>query len=189
VSVSALVAAIALTNLAQFMMHTTFVLFTTQRYGWSPQDNGIALFIVGILHAAVQGALLGWLLKRLGDQRLALIAMSVAALEFAGFALASQGWMMYVIILLAFINSAAMPALMGLVSKNLPSHEQGAKLGAISGLNAIMMVLAPLLATPFFAATNHFATTDIRFGTVYLMAGALQGLSVWLVWRALRSHA
>jgi MFS transporter, DHA1 family, tetracycline resistance protein len=187
VSVATLVAAVALTNLAQFMMHTTFVLFTSQRYSWSPQDNGIALFIVGIIHAAVQGALLGKLLKQFGEKRLAVIAMMVAAFEFAAFAFATQGWMMYVIIVVAFINSAAMPALMGLVSKNLASDEQGAKLGAISGLNAIMMVLAPLVATPIFAATNHFDKTDIRFGTVYLVAAALQALSVWLVWRALRS--
>ena len=186
VSIAALVVAVALTNLAQMMMHTTFVLFTSQRYGWSPQDNGIALFIVGIIHAAVQGVLLGKLLQYFGEKRLAVIAMSVAAVEFAGFAFATQSWMMYAIIVAAFINSAAMPALMGLVSKNLASDEQGAQLGAISGLNAVMMVLAPLVAAPIFAATNHFDKTDIRFGTVYLVAGALQALSVWLVIRALR---
>ena len=186
VSVAGLVMAVALTNLAQMMMHTTFVLFTTLRYDWSPRDNGIALFIVGVIHALVQGVLLGKLLKHWGERRLALIAMTVAALEFAAFALATQGWMMYAIIVLALINSAAMPALMGLVSKNLASDEQGAKLGAISGLNAVMMVLAPLIATPIFAATNHFDKGDVRFGTVYLTAAALQALSVWLVWRALR---
>jgi MFS transporter, DHA1 family, tetracycline resistance protein len=186
VSVSALVGAVALTNLAQFMMHTTFVLFTTQRFAWSPRDNGIALFIVGIIHALVQGALLGKLLGWMGDKRLALIAMTVAAVEFACFAMATQGWMMYVIIVAAFINSAAMPALMGMVSKNLASDEQGAKLGAVSGLNAIMMVLAPLIATPIFAATNHFATSDWRFGTVYWVAAALQALSVVLVWCAVK---
>ncbi len=186
VSIASLVVAVALTNLAQFMMHTTFVLFTTQRYDWSPRDNGIALFIVGIIHALVQGVLLGKLLKMMGEKRLAIIAMVIAAAEFASFAFATQGWMMYAIIIIAFINSAAMPALMGIVSKNLASDEQGAKLGAISGLNAVMMVLAPLVATPIFAATNHFDKTDWRFGTVYLVAAALQVFSVALVWRALR---
>jgi DHA1 family tetracycline resistance protein-like MFS transporter len=183
------VIAIALTNLAQMMMHTTFVLFTTLRFDWSPRDNGIALFIVGMIHALVQGVLLGKLLKLMGEKRLAMIAMTVAAAEFASFAFATQGWMMYAAIVLAFINSAAMPALMGIVSKNLASDEQGAKLGAISGLNAVMMVLAPLVATPIFAATNHFDKTDWRFGTVYLVAAVLQAMSVYLVWRALRYKA
>jgi MFS transporter, DHA1 family, tetracycline resistance protein len=186
VSVGTLVVAVALTNLAQFMMHSTFVLFTTQRYGWSPKDNGIALFVVGIIHAVVQGVLLGKLLKQFGEKRLAVMAMAVAAAQFAAFAIATQGWMMYAIIVIAFINSAAMPALMGLVSKNLASDEQGANLGAISGLNAIMMVLAPLVATPILAATNHFDKLDARFGTVYWVAATLQALSVWLVIRALR---
>jgi DHA1 family tetracycline resistance protein-like MFS transporter len=189
ISITSLVIAIALTNLAQFMMHTTFVLFTTLRFDWSPRDNGIALFIVGMIHALVQGVLLGKLLKLMGEKRLAMIAMTVAAAEFASFAFATQGWMMYAAIVLAFINSAAMPALMGIVSKNLASDEQGAKLGAISGLNAVMMVLAPLVATPIFAATNHFDKTDWRFGTVYLVAAVLQAMSVYLVWRALRYKA
>ena len=78
---------------------------------------------------------------------------------------------------------------MGLISQGVPETEQGAVMGAITGLSALMIVLAPLVATPLFAATSHFAVTDVRFGTTYLVAAALQALSVWLVWRALRKPA
>jgi DHA1 family tetracycline resistance protein-like MFS transporter len=186
VSIPTLAIAVAMTHLAQSMMHTTFVLFTTLRYGWGPQDNGIALFIVGMIHAAVQGGLLSILVKRFGEKRLAIVAILIGAAEFAAFALAMNGTTMYAIILIAFLGSAAMPALMGLISKTLGGKEQGSVMGVFTGLSALMGVIAPLIATPIFAATNHYTKTDIRFGTVYLVAAILEVLSAFLVWRALR---
>jgi MFS transporter, DHA1 family, tetracycline resistance protein len=186
ISVSALVAAVCLTNLAQFMMHTTFALFTTQRYGWGAKDNGIALCVVGLIYAAIQGGLLGRLIKRLGEKRLAIIAMTIAMLEFIGFAFAVNGTQIYIAIIAAFLASAAMPALMGLVSKTIGGNEQGNLMGMFTGLGALMGVLAPLIATPILAATNHFPANDPRFGTVYLCAALFQAISVGLVYWALR---
>ena len=185
-SVLALVVALAVCDLAQFMMHSTFVLYTTQRYGWTPFDNGMALFAVGVLMALVQGVLLAPLVKKLGERRLALFALVFGAIEFAGMAWAPTGFAMMAVIGVFFLAGAAHPAIMGLVSQSVPESEQGAVMGAIAGLSALMIVLAPLVATPLFAATSHFAVSDARFGTVYWVAGALQGLSAWLVWRALR---
>jgi MFS transporter, DHA1 family, tetracycline resistance protein len=189
VFVPALVTAVCLTNLAQFMMHTTFALFTNQRYSWGAKDNGIALFVVGIIYAAIQGGLLGRLIKHLGEKRLAIAAMSVAMVEFIGFAFAINGTQIYLVIVLSFLGSAAMPALMGLVSKTIGGKEQGALMGVFTGLSALMGVVAPLLATPILAASNHFAKhdqSDPRFGTVYVCAAVFQGISVVLVWWALR---
>lgn len=186
IAVSSLIAAVCLTHLAQFMMHTTFALFTTQRYGWSAKDNGIALCIVGIIYATVQGGLLGKLIKHLGEKRLAILAMLVAMLEFIGFAFAKNGTDLYIIILAACLASAAMPALMGLVSKSIGGNEQGNLMGIFTGLSALMGVIAPLIATPILAASNHFPPYDIRFGTVYLCAALFQAISIVLVWHALR---
>jgi DHA1 family tetracycline resistance protein-like MFS transporter len=172
--------------LAQFMMHSTFVLYTTQRYAWSPQENGMGLFVAGIAHALVQGVLLGMMVKRWGEKRLALAALVIGAGEFLLFGLAYQGWMIYAAIALTFIGGASGPAIMGLLSNNVSQAEQGAVMGASTGIAAAMMVIAPLIATPILAATNHFATTDWRFGTVFFVAAALQLGSVWLVWRAVR---
>jgi DHA1 family tetracycline resistance protein-like MFS transporter len=41
------------------MLHTTWVLYTTFRFDWTPRDNGIALFCVGVAAAVVQAGLLG----------------------------------------------------------------------------------------------------------------------------------
>ena len=188
VAVLALIVALAITDLVQFMMHTTFVLFTTQRYGWGPFDNGMALLVVGVLMALVQGVLLGPMIKRFGERKLALIALTIGAVEFVGMALAFNGMAMMVVILVFFVAGAAHPAVMGLVSQNVPESEQGAVMGAVAGLSALMIVIAPLIASPLLAATNHYPVQDVRFGTVYLLAAALQAVSAWLVWRALRPN-
>src|ERR1700751_4898742 len=59
----------------QFILQTNWVLYTSFRFGWGPKENGISLFVVGIVSTVVQAALLGFLLKRLGDTRTALAGM------------------------------------------------------------------------------------------------------------------
>ena len=42
---------IALATLAQFTLHTSWVLYTTFKFGWGPAQNGWSLFTVGIVSA------------------------------------------------------------------------------------------------------------------------------------------
>ena len=52
------VAVFALSSLAQILLHTTWVLYTTFRFGWGPLENGVSLFAVGVTAAVVQAGLL-----------------------------------------------------------------------------------------------------------------------------------
>src|SRR6187455_2473179 len=61
--VGLLVAVIACSGLAQFVLYTTWVLYTTFKFGWGPLENGWSLAAVGIVSAIVQGLLLGRLLR------------------------------------------------------------------------------------------------------------------------------
>ena len=70
-----LVGVVGLTGLAQFTMHTTWVLYTTFKFGWGPTENGWSLFAVGVMSAMVQGGLLSQLLKRFSAQRLAVMGL------------------------------------------------------------------------------------------------------------------
>src|SRR5690242_14483424 len=62
--VGSLVAVIGLGSLAQFVLQSTWVLYTTFRFDWSPQQNGWALFMVGATSFLVQGVLLRRLIAR-----------------------------------------------------------------------------------------------------------------------------
>ena len=56
---------IALASLAQFMLHTSWVLYTNFKFGWGPAQIGWSLFAVGVMSALVQGVLLKHLLQAL----------------------------------------------------------------------------------------------------------------------------
>jgi DHA1 family tetracycline resistance protein-like MFS transporter len=68
-----LVAAYAVMTFAQMMLHSTWVLYTTFRFAWTPRENGFALFCVGVCAAVVQAGLLGVLMRRFGEARLSLL--------------------------------------------------------------------------------------------------------------------
>ena len=54
---------LAAANLAMFVMYTTWVLYTTYRFGWGPRENGWSLFAMGLASTLVQGFLLTPLLR------------------------------------------------------------------------------------------------------------------------------
>ena len=178
--VGLLVVVLALVGLAQFTLYTVWVLYTTFKFGWGPTENGWSLFAIGMVSAVVQGVLLGRILKRITPQRLAVLALVSSAMAYAGYGLASAGWMMYVVIGMNQLGNTIGAALQSLVSSAASGSEQGQTLGAISGLNSLMAVLAPVLATALLAVVSDLPRGDWRIGAPMYFCAALQALALLL---------
>jgi len=172
-NVGLLVAVIALNNLAQFILHVTWVLYTEFRFGWGPRETGLSLFVVGIAATLVQGVLLGTMLRKLGEQRTVLCGLLSGVLAYAGYGLATQGWMMYAIIFANFLSYAVGPAMVAIVSKAADPREQGLVMGTLASLASLMVVIAPLIGTPLLAEVSQLPATDWRVGLPYLLSSAL----------------
>jgi DHA1 family tetracycline resistance protein-like MFS transporter len=181
--IGSLVLVFALVILAQLMLQVTWVLYTHFRFGWGPRENGFALFCVGLVATVVQAALLGPLLRRFGDVRLSLIGLAVGTVAYVLYGLATQGWMMYVIIVGNFLSFAAGPALQGIVSRAVDPREQGVTMGALNSINSIMFVLAPSIGTPLLAMVSHLPPTDWRVGTTFYVSAVLQAIGLWVAQR------
>ena len=173
-----LVLVFALVVLAQLILQTTWVLFTHFRFGWGPRENGFALFCVGVVAAVVQGALLGPLLRRFGEVRLALTGLSVGAIAYLLYGLAPQGWIMYAIIVGNFLSFAAGPALQGIVSNAVGPREQGVTMGALNSIQSIMFVVAPAIGTPLLAQVSHLPPSDWKVGVTFFVSAALQAIAL-----------
>jgi DHA1 family tetracycline resistance protein-like MFS transporter len=173
----------ALTTFAQVMLHLTWVLYTTFRFNWTPRDNGIALFCVGVASVVVQAGLLGVLIGRFGEVRVATTGLISGAVTFLLYGLATQGWMMYVLILCNVLAFAAGPALQGIISKATPSDEQGELMGSLHSLYSLAVVFVPALGTAILGQVSHLPAGDWRVGSTFYVSGALQTLSVLLAWR------
>ena len=173
-----LVLVFALVVLAQLILQTTWVLFTHFRFGWGPRENGFALFCVGVVAAVVQGALLGPLLRRFGEVRLALTGLSVGAIAYLLYGLAPQGWIMYAIIVGNFLSFAAGPALQGIVSNAVGPREQGVTMGALNSIQSIMFVVAPAIGTPLLAQVSHLPPSDWKVGVTFFVSATLQAVAL-----------
>jgi DHA1 family tetracycline resistance protein-like MFS transporter len=186
--VGVLVVVIGLVTLAQFILHGTWVLYTEFRFGWGPRENGMSLFVVGLASAVMQGVLLGWLLKRIGERRLVIAGMVSGLVAFALYGLATAGWMMYAIIGANLLGFAVAPGLNALVSKAADPREQGLAMGSLSSLGSLMAVIAPMMGAPLLAAVSHLPAGDWRIGAPFFLSAALQVVALLLAVVHFRRH-
>ena len=178
-----LVAVIGLASLAQFILHTTWVLYTTFKFGWGPSENGWSLFAVGLMSALVQGVLLKHLLRRFSAQRLAVLGLVSATLSFTAWGLATEGWMMYAIIGANVLGFAAASSMQSIVSNAADAQTQGQTMGSIASLNSAAAVLAPVIGAPLLGIVSHLPPGDWRMGMPYYFCAALQALATVLAIR------
>jgi len=180
--VGLLVAVVACSALAQFVLHTSWVLYTSFKFGWGPLENGWSLFAVGMATALVQGVLLGRLLKRFSPQRLAVSGLVSSALAYLMWGAATQGWMMYAVIACNLLGAAVGPAIQSIISGAADVKEQGQTMGAVSSVNSLMAVVAPLIGAPMLGLVSHLPRGDWRIGAPFYFCSALQASAMALAW-------
>ena len=180
--VGLLVAVVCCSGLAQFVMYTVWVLYTTFKFGWGPAENGWSLFAVGVMSALVQGLLLGRLLKRFSPQRLAIVGLVSSTLAYAAWGAITEGWMMYAVVIANVLGFTVTAALQSIISNAADASTQGRTLGAVSALNSLMAVIAPLLGAPLLAAVSHLPRGDWRIGAPFYFCAALQCSALLLAW-------
>lgn len=188
IEIRGLVIVYALTTLAQMMLQSTWVLYTTFRFNWTPFDNGVALFCVGLAAAVVQAGLLTVLMKRFGEVRLSLMGLASGCITFTLYGLATQGWMMYVFILCNLLAFAAGPALQGIISKSSPPNEQGELMGSLQSINSIGIVFMPILGTTILGMASHLPANDWRIGSTFFVCAAMQAVAIVVASRYFKSH-
>lgn len=178
--------AFALLVFAQLMSQTAFVLYTNFRYGWTPQQVGVALFFVGLGSVVMQAFLLERLLKRLGEARLTLIGLASGGITFLIYGIATEGWMIYVAIILNIMSFATSPALQSIVSKANSGEGQGTLMGGLQSVRSLAVVVSPLLGSAVLAAGSTLPPGDWRMGTVFILCAMMQLVGILLLWRYFR---
>lgn len=192
--VGSLVIVFALFSLAHMTMIQTWVLYTHFRFDWGTRENGALLFCVGLLSVAVQGGLIGKLVKRFGEERLALTAIGVNVFVQLAYGFAQSGWMMFPILFFGFLIFTAGPAVQAVVSKSADPSTQGITLGSMQSINSLAMVAGPLIGNAILAQVASLPPSDIRMGASFFFNAALNlAAFTLLAWRlqasALRSKS
>jgi DHA1 family tetracycline resistance protein-like MFS transporter len=183
-----LVITYTLVTLAAMMLQTTWVLYTTFRFNWTPGQNGAALFCVGLTAAVVQAGLLGLLIKRFGEVRLAQLGMVSGTVTYLLYGLATQGWMMYVLIVCNVLSFAIGPALQSIVSKHTPADEQGELMGSLQSISSVGVIIMPLLGSAILGEVSHLPAGDWRVGSTFYLCAAMQAMAVLVAQRYFGQH-
>lgn len=178
--VGRLVAVVALSGLAQFVLYTSWVLYTSFKFGWGPRENGWSLAAVGVMSVIVQGFLLGRLLRHFSPRRLAVAGLVSSSLAYAAWGAAGQGWMMYAVIFLNVLGYTVTASIQSIISGAADSRSQGQALGAVNSLNSLMAVVAPVFGAPLLATVSHLPQGDWRIGAPFYFCAALQAASLGL---------
>lgn len=174
-----------LSILAQFCLHTSWFLYTEFKFGWTPKDNGLSLFAVGMMAVLVQGGLLRQFQKIMPTDKLVRIGLVSSTIAFAAWGLVPEGWMMYVIIVANVFGYMVQPGLQSLVANSVDATRQGESMGAVSSLNSVAAVLGPLMGSPLLAAVSHHPQGDWRIGAPFYLCAAIQAVAAWLGFRYL----
>jgi DHA1 family tetracycline resistance protein-like MFS transporter len=150
---------VTLYYLAHNSLPSMWALYTEYRYAWSRRDVGLSLAVVGVCAAVVSGVLVGPLVKRFGERRSLLWGLFFGTVGFAGFALATRGWMLLAVIPFIALWGIAAPAIQSLMARHVDPSSQGKLQGAINSLRAITGMAGPVLFTQIFALaiSPHFS--------------------------------
>jgi len=183
--VSGLAGAQFLMNLSHNIYPSLWVLYTGFRYGWSTRTVGLSLCVVGLTSAIVQGALAGNIIRRMGERRAVLFGLGLMSVAMVCYGLATEGWIIFVTIILGSIGGVAGPAEQSLISQAVPADEQGAVQGALNSLASVAGVIGPLVWTWIFAASLGTNGTLNFPGLAFIIAGVLTLIALAVAVRVL----
>ncbi len=162
-------------------LQSSFVLANQMRFGWGPQQNGLALAAAGLGSAVVQGLLIRRILPALGERRTALAGYALAGAAFLCFALAGAGWMIFMGIALQAFGAISGPAVQAMISVRAGPDRQGEAQGALASLQGLTAIVSPLVAGWLFGAFTRPGALLHFPGAPFLASSLAYGVAMLAV--------
>jgi len=164
-----------------------FALFAERRFTtsngapWTSREVGFMFAYSGFLGIILQGGILGRLVKRFGEPRLAIAGFLAAAIAYAMLGFAATLWVLLVAASIsAFGNGVLRPVVTSEITQAVGRHEQGIAIGISGSLNSLAMTVAPPVGGSLLDHHWLFAWTLVPAATAAL------GLIAALLTRATR---
>jgi len=186
--VAGLAAAFVFLALSQRGLETVWVLYTGYRFGWQELQNGLALALVGLMAAVVQGGLVRHIVRALGERGTVLLGLGTAIAGFLLYGLATRGWMILCVVVVTAPGGVAGPAIQGLVAGSVSPSEQGGVQGALTSLMSLTSIFAPLISTQLFSFfTGAEAPIELP-GAPFFVGALFLALALAVVIRVFRKN-
>jgi DHA1 family tetracycline resistance protein-like MFS transporter len=166
--------------IAGHAIQSTWTFYTMHRFEWNEATVGYSLAVVGIVVAIVQGGLVKYVVRAIGEKLTVIVGMSLWSLGLILFASANREWMMFAYILPYCLGGVAAPTLQGIMSNLVPDTMQGRLQGILTSIMSLTSILGPPLMTyTFYIFSGENAIAD--FAGAPFAVGALM-MIVALIW-------
>jgi len=142
-------------NFSGTMLQNVWVLYMGYRYHWSTLQVGLSLTYIGVTTSIVQGALVKRIIAFTGERKGLVLGLSISAIVMIGYGTATQGWMIYGLVILGSLGGITGPAAQALLTKHVPANEQGALQGSLAGLTSLSYIFGPIIAAWSFGTFIH----------------------------------
>ena len=180
--ISGLVISLILIYIASHAVQSNWSFYTMFRFNWDERMVGISLGLVGLLVGLVQGLLIRWINPLIGDRKSIYYGLLLYGIGMLLFAFATEGWMMFVFLIPYCLGGICGPALQSIITKNIPSNEQGELQGALTSLMSGTSIIGPPLMTNLFYYFTHKSAPFQFPGAPFFLAFLLFIASIYFVY-------
>lgn len=177
-----------LLSLAHQVFPSCWALYSEHRFQWTPREIGFSLAAVGVTAAVVQGGLTRQIIPLWGERKSVVIGVLISVASFVLYGLASQGWMIYPIILFGALAGVATPAAQSIISSSVGAHEQGAVQGILNSLASVAGIAGPLVATSLFGYFISSKAPAYLPGAPFFCSALLNGIALLLAIASFRKR-
>ncbi len=172
----------ALLFLAGNVHPSVWTLYTETKFGWNSIQVGVSLSFVGLVFGLSQSLLTKKFVSKWGENKCLKIGIIFNGLGFLFYGLATQGWMMYAVMLLSAMQGLSIPCLQSLMTKNAAANAQGELQGGLVAISSVTAILSPIIFTQSF---NWGVKQEGAFylGSPYFLAACFAFLGFFIVYK------
>lgn len=147
-------------------------------FGWNANWIGMSLAVFGVGMALAQAFLVGPMIRNFGESRTALFGMVCEVATYLFYGIVASGFWAMAFSPVSALGGVAGPALQAIMSRATPADQQGELQGVASSLNALAMILSPLVMTWVFGLFTRPSAPIHLPGAPFLLSGVLMVAAV-----------
>jgi len=167
-------------------VQSTWAFYGIQKFRWDEARVGYSLAFSGLLVGIVQLGLIRIVIPRIGTIKSLYIGLLFYASGLMLFAFATDGWMMFAILIPYSLGNIASPALQSIITGQVAVAEQGELQGGLTSLMSVTTIIAPPFMSHLFAYFTGERAPFIFPGAPFFLSALLVMVSIWFAVKSLR---
>ena len=170
-------------------IHSTWNYYTIGKFGWSIRDVGISLAIVGVFMAIIQGGLAGIISKKLGDEKTAILSLTITCVALVLIGLVTKSWLLYLLMFPYAFSGLADPSIRAILSNKTSESEQGELQGLITSVLSIAEIIGPpMMMALFYYFTSPKNVSSPIYGVPFFVGSFFVMVALVIFIRVVRKR-